>query len=281
LFPPTITLISACAVTVADTVAVTYTVALTLTDTVSLSRPTPSRARPLPKQIEVLDRGRLFLRDAHQVYGVQGQAPERLEQRFVGDRRPYVLRGLTREDAEKLIFQVRCWFKLFHLVELVNQRGWFVVGFRLEPPHRHGSFGLDVRSALFSEHVPPHERPAEPIELHRDRRRDGSVSADYWRRSEHQVEQTKAKVRDRLRHSPSEQRGYRRPHLHLIRSNSADQRGRGGTEIQEQKFWQRNGRCRQGSGWGGPADHPTHPCLFQCIEEVEEEGRGGAREEGG
>jgi hypothetical protein len=32
----------------------------------------------------------------------------------------------------------------------------------------------------------------------------------------------------------------------------------------------------------GPTDHPTHPCLFQCIKEVEEEkGRGGGREEGG
>jgi hypothetical protein len=84
---------------------------------------------------------------------------------------------------------------------------------------------------------PPHERPAEPIELHRDRRKDWSASADYWRRSEHHIEQTKAKGPDRLRHSPSEQHGFRRPDLFPIRSNSADQRGSGVTQVQEQRFW--------------------------------------------
>jgi hypothetical protein len=157
-----------------------------------------------------------------------------------------------------------------------------VVGFRLKPPRRHGSFGLDIRSALFSERVPSHERPAEPFELHRDRRMDWSASADYWRRSEHQVEQAKAKVRDLPRHSPSGQRRYHHPRLHPIRSNSADQRRRGGTQVQEQRLWQRSGRRGQGSGGGGPADHPTHPCLFQCIKEVEEEeGRGEGGMSGG
>jgi hypothetical protein len=162
--------------------------------------------------------------------------------------------------------------------------GWgsFIGWIWMEPPYCHGSIGRDVRSAVFSRHIPPHELPAEPNDLCRDRRIDGSVSADYWNRSGHQAGQTKEEILDRLRHSPSEQHGFRRPDLYPIRSNSADQRGRGGTQVQEQWFWQKNGGGGQGSGGGGPADHPTHPCLFQFIKEVkEEEGRGRRGRRGG